>query len=87
MDGWMDGRMDHSIDWKHKTITSKVTYIITLPITIAFNFSIPRVEEETYNRMFNTLCPIVAPLLVMYAVGCTSELQPFATGRDRERRD
>jgi hypothetical protein len=59
-----------SIDWKGKSKYEKILYCVTLPITIAFNFTIPRVELDDYNRMFLVISPMVSPILAMWAFGC-----------------
>jgi len=59
------------VGWRDMTSFDKVLFVVTSPIWLLFNVTIPCVELEGYNRVFSSLCAIFSPLLLMYAIECT----------------
>ena len=53
------------VGWRDMTSFDKALFVVTSPIWLLFNVTIPCVELEGYNRVFSSLCAIFSPLLVL----------------------
>ena len=56
-------------DFLEKPFPAKVLIIIGFPVVILRNVTIPLVEEDSWSRMNASLCPIFAPLFLMFVTG------------------
>ena len=53
------------VGWRDMVAFDKALFVVTSPIWLLFNITIPCVELEGYNRVFSSLCAIFSPLLVL----------------------
>ena len=59
----------HSSDFLQQNVFFKLLTILHLPLLLARNLTIPLVEEEAWSRLYTSLCPIFAPLFLLYVGG------------------
>eukprot|EP01094_Clydonella_sp_ATCC50884_P007706 TRINITY_DN1693_c0_g1_i2.p1 TRINITY_DN1693_c0_g1~~TRINITY_DN1693_c0_g1_i2.p1 ORF type:complete len:648 (-),score=135.92 TRINITY_DN1693_c0_g1_i2:47-1723(-) len=70
---WKDGAVELWIiwleryEWGEKTILQRIVTVLTFPITIVFDITIPQVQEDTYYRPYNAASMLFSPLLLMTA--------------------
>lgn len=55
------------IEWDEKTLFEKIVWVITSPLLLALNLTIPRVEAESWHKLMAVLNPLFAPLLICLA--------------------
>jgi len=53
------------VGWRDMTSFDKALFVVTSPIWLLFNITIPCVELEGYNRVFSSLCAIFSSLLLL----------------------
>ena len=81
------------VGWRDMTSFDKALFVVTSPIWLLFNVTIPCVELEGYNRVFSSLCAIFSSLLVLNRSnpiqsnrsGCGSIRVGVASIKERER--
>ncbi len=59
----------HSSDFLQQNLFLKLLTLVHLPLVLARNLTIPLVEEEAWSRTNASLCPLFAPLFLLYIGG------------------
>lgn len=55
------------IEWHDKAWYEKIGWCLVSPLTLAFNLTIPQIEEDSWHKLFAVLNPTCAPLLICLA--------------------
>lgn len=55
------------MNWNDRNRIEKCFAPLELPFTIAFRTTIPLMEERTWNRIFSSICVVIAPQVLIVA--------------------
>jgi solute carrier family 24 (sodium/potassium/calcium exchanger), member 6 len=65
----MPARFVRAIHWHEMNWYQRIFYVVTSPVTLVLNLTVPLVEEDTWSKLFIVLNPIFASLLIALVFG------------------